>query len=324
MSDAPSANPLGAGSDIITATEKISQLLNPEPEGQPGTEEATEPANQDQGEPAQAEPVYDEATGRYRDPATNKFVKGPEQETEGDDYTPPEDHNVTEEGADVDTTAEPEEPGEESESEELADTVDGLAEQLGLDASELAESLKARVKINGEESEVTLSELVKGYQMEGDYRLKTAELSEQRRAVQDAEAEIAKRRDAFQSQLDPMLAQLKQYVEVDEQYLNQLAAEGRSDEYLQYKHAADMRRAELERANQAKQTLEQEKTAEQQKQYASLVAENNALLESLKPDWAKDPEKGKQEIANVRRYMKSEWPTRPASTTPCKRRNRKR
>ena len=296
MSDAPSANPLGAGSDIITATEKISHLLSPESTDQPEQEAATDSANQ-----AESEPVYDEATGRYRDPSTNKFVKGPEQETaEGEE---PSDEEAAE-AEEADAGADPEEP--DGEDLELADTVDGLAEQLGIDPSDFTSALKARVKINGEESEVTLSELVNGYQKDGDYRQKTAELSEQRRAVRDAEAEIAKKRDEFSSQLEPLIAQLKQYESIDEQFMNQLAAENRWDELAQYRYAADQRQKQLQQAEQEKQRIEQDKQAEQQKQHTARVAENNRLLEDLKPEWAKDPEKGRQEIAQVRQYMKSE------------------
>ncbi len=54
------------------------------------------------------------------------------------------------------------------------------------------EPAKYTVKIDGVESEVTLDELVKGFQLEADYRRKTQSLAEDRRGVQ---AEIARQKD---------------------------------------------------------------------------------------------------------------------------------
>ena len=277
----PTANPTGADeSGVLKAAEEISQLLNPEaPEAQPEPEAApAEAANQ---------PVYDEATGRYRDPETNQFVKGPEPEAE-EGAEPSEDAPETsEEGADA---ADPEEPGEEY--EELADTLEGLAEQLGMEVSDLSSTLKATVKINGEEQQVTLSELATGYQMEGDYRRKTAEVAEQRRSLEDAQTAVEKQREQFSSQLEPMLDELNQLVTVDEQWLNQLASEGRWEEHAQYRYAADMRKAELTKAQEAKQKLEQENREQAVLKHNQAVEAQEELLKSLKPDWAKDTEKG--------------------------------
>lgn len=63
-----------------------------------------------------------------------------------------------------------------------------IAEALEMPLDQFMGNIKGRVKINGEEKDVTLAELQKGYQMEADYRHKTSELSEQRKAL-DAERE---------------------------------------------------------------------------------------------------------------------------------------
>lgn len=294
---APTATPTtGAEArSVIDAADKISAILNPESQDHPQEEDA--PAETTQPD----EPVYDEATGRYRDPATNKFVKGPESETEESQELSEEDApDPKEEGADAEDSEEPDEDG----TEELADTVEGLAEQLGMDPEEFISSVKATINIDGEEEQVTLSELVRGHFREADYTRKTSALADQRREVEDLQSAIEKQRDEFSSKLEPMLQQLEQYVNIDEQYLNQLAAEGRSDEWFQYKVAADQRAKEFQQAQEAKQKIEKEKAEEQQQKLRQEVAKNEQRLMELRPDWAKDPDKGKKELAAIRGHLK--------------------
>ena len=66
-----------------------------------------------------------------------------------------------------------------------------------------------KVRIDGEEVEVTLEELQSGYSRQQDYTRKTQELSNQRKTIEQQQQELAQR-DAIYSQLLPKLeAQLK-------------------------------------------------------------------------------------------------------------------
>ena len=92
------------------------------------------------------------------------------EETEDED----EDEDEDEEKA---AEAEEEESSEEPEFESLSD----FAEALEISDDDLLDNIKATVKIDGEEKQVTLRELQNGYQKEADYRRKTGDLAEQRR-----------------------------------------------------------------------------------------------------------------------------------------------
>lgn len=76
------------------------------------------------------------------------------------------------------TEAESEEEAEETDEE--ISTLEELAEATGRTAEELLEAMTTTVKVDGETSEVTLSELKAGYQKDRDYRQKTEALKRER------------------------------------------------------------------------------------------------------------------------------------------------
>lgn len=75
------------------------------------------------------------------------------------------------------------------------------------------------VKVNGEEREVTLDELRKGYMMESDYRKKTTEVSESRKAIEAKVADLSSKLEEVENVLkldfnelnSPEFAELKEY-----------------------------------------------------------------------------------------------------------------
>lgn len=97
-----------------------------------------------------------------------------EEEAEDEGFNESEDEDSDED--------EPEEDSEEPQIESLSD----LAEALEIPVEELQANLKTKIKVQGEELEVTLAELAQGYQKDADYRKKTTELSENRRQFEAA------------------------------------------------------------------------------------------------------------------------------------------
>jgi len=69
---------------------------------------------------------------------------------------------------------------DDSESEEQ----DVSAEEAEIQEEEVEELPRYRVKVSGEEVEVTLDELLNGYSRTADYQKKTQSLAEQRKAVE--------------------------------------------------------------------------------------------------------------------------------------------
>ena len=116
----------------------------------------------------------------------------------------PEDDEIEEvEASDEESDAEEsaqdsDEDEAEAEPEETTlETLDDIAKALGVDAESLLANLKMRIKVNGEERLVSLKEAQTGHQLEADYRRKTTELAEQRRAV---EQDFAQRQALYHQQ----------------------------------------------------------------------------------------------------------------------------
>ena len=105
-------------------------------------------------------------------------------ETVAEEPEAPEESDA-EESEEVEATQDSDEDEAESEPEQAAlETIDDVAQALGVDTKDLLANLKMRIKVNGEERLVSLEEAQKGHQMEADYRRKTMELAEQRKAVE--------------------------------------------------------------------------------------------------------------------------------------------
>ncbi len=150
------------------------------------------------------------------------------------------------------------------------ETLDDVAKALGVDADQLMATLKMRVKVNGEESLISLQEAQKGTQLERDYRHKTAELAEQRRAIQaerdqslaqlhqatlEAAAAVQWTEQAIQAELNnPWMAELRQtnpaeWVARQQEVQSKLGAlhQARQQAQSQYAQAMQMQQAQQQR-----------------------------------------------------------------------------
>lgn len=156
-----------------------------------------------------------------------------------------------------------------------------------------------KVRVDGEEVEVTLEELQSGYSRQQDYTRKTQELSEQRKNVDKQREELAQR-DAIYSQLLPRLeAQLKGEM-ADEPDWNKLVDEDPAM-YVRQKQIWDEKKEKL-RATQAEQRrLEEENAKKQQEQIAQMVQEGQQKLLELIPEW-QDPEVATKDKLAIREY----------------------
>ena len=121
-----------------------------------------------------------ERIGGILDPKPQKEVKEAPEPS-------PEPEKVAEAPAQESTDA-PDQPQEAApqETQEQPDfsSIQELAEALGLPVDDFLGKIKGKVKINGVEQDVTLADMRNGYQMEADYRRKTSELAEQRKAFE--------------------------------------------------------------------------------------------------------------------------------------------
>ena len=111
-------------------------------------------------------------------------------------------------------------PSNESEDDDSEESVDfnleNLARHLNVEVDDLYE-MQLPIKVNGEESQAQLRELVKNYQLESAINQKSMKLSEQLKQTENEREQIRRERELYQSQLTPFLQQLNQLVDQDNQ-----------------------------------------------------------------------------------------------------------
>lgn len=138
-----------------------------------------------------------------------------------------------------------------------------------------------RVKVQGEEIEVTQDELLKGYSREADYTRKTAQLAEQRRElerqVEQAKAEYAQKLNATLEQLgavDPILSDARQtdWAKLAEEN----PAEYVAKQARVQQHLAKLNAVQAERANASKEAI------------AAATKKGREELVKHFPEWADD------------------------------------
>lgn len=131
-----------------------------------------------------------------------------------------------------------------------------------------AESQRYRVKVRGEEKDVTLDDLKKGYMMESDYRQKTSELSKHREQIE------AKQRD-----IDAQLEEAKTLIDLELETLNspemQELKETDPESYLKQFDKIQSKIKRLERLNEKRQIDRQAKHQE------LIQKEQEALLRAI-------------------------------------------
>jgi uncharacterized protein YeeX (DUF496 family) len=156
-----------------------------------------------------------------------------------------------------------------------------------------------KVRIDGEEVEVTLEELQSGYSRQQDYTRKTQELSQQRKTIEQQQQELAQR-DAIYSQLLPKLeAQLKGELAGEPDW-NKLYEDDPVG-YVREKQLWDEKKEKLNATQAEQQRLQQEAAQKQQEQIALMVQEGQQKLLELIPEW-QDPEVATKDKLAIREY----------------------
>ena len=241
-------------------------------------------------------PTALQTEGELATSAFESFLTPQEEEKVEEAVTNEVEEEVIEED-ELPEAAELEEEMVEDEESDFDDEIDD-EEQTEVE-EEQEQPTYYKVRVDGEEVEVTLEELQSGYSRQQDYTRKTQELSEQRKTIDKQQEELAKR-DAIYSQLLPRLeAQLKGEM-ANEPDWNRLYEDDPVG-YVREKQLWDERKEKL-RATQAEQRrLEEENAKKQQEQIAQMVQEGQQKLLELIPEW-QDPEVATKDKLAIREY----------------------
>ncbi len=198
-----------------------------------------------------------------------------------------------------DIAQEAEEVTQEAQSDEEQSEYGGDVEEQ----EEVQEQPRYKVKASGEEIEVTLDDLIKGYQREADYTKKTQTLAEQRKQV-EAERQVIEQaktqRDQYQERLAMIESALKTYAPQENLealketdpigYAVKVAEQTQREKQLQ---AVQLERARIAQQQQAEQS---------QSLNSHLAAEAQKLAEAI-PEYA-DEQKSVQVKKDIREYAK--------------------
>ena len=173
-------------------------------------------------------------------------------------------------------------------------------EEEQTDVEEEAPQLQTfTVKVDGQEVEVTQEELVNGYSRQQDYTRKTQELSQQRKTIEQQQAELAQR-DAIYSQLLPkMEAQLKGELANEPDWENLYSDDPVG--YVREKQLWDQKKEKLQAVTAEQQRLQQEALVKQQQQIQQFVEYGNKRLLEIIPEW-QNPEIAAKEKLAIRDY----------------------
>lgn len=166
------------------------------------------------------------------------------------------------------------------------------------------EPKKARIKVNGEELELSEDELINFAQQGVDYTKKTQQLAEQRKAL-EAEAksviEARQLRDAYAERLQV----LAQVLSAPDQDTN--LEELKENDPVGYAVAvAEMQQKEkqLQAINAERYRIAQEQQAEQAQALQQFMQQQAEQLKTMLPEYA-DPEKGEALRADMRKFAKN-------------------
>ena len=225
----------------------------------------------------------------------------PEEDKVEDAVT--ETEEAVEEEVLVEELESPEDLEEDVEDDEEFDEEDELDEEQTDVEEEALQPQTFTVKVDGQEVEVTQDELINGYSRQQDYTRKTQELAQQRKTIEQQQAELAQR-DAIYSQLLPkMEAQLKGEL-ANEPDWNALYEDDPVG-YVREKQLWDEKKEKLSAVSAEQQRLQQEAFAKQQEQIAKAVEYGNQRLLEIIPEW-QNPEVAAKEKAAISEYAMRE------------------
>ena len=174
-----------------------------------------------------------------------------------------------------------------------------------VEEEELEEPQRFKVKAAGEEKEVTLEELMQGYQLGADYTKKTQELAENRKAV-EAEAraiiEAKQVRDTYAQRLQS----IEQFLTQGQDSPEDLADMKENDPIGYAVKVAELteKKEQLAQVRAEQQRIAQQQQAEHQQSMAQLVQQEAQKLSQVLPEFS-DPTKGEQIRNEIRNYGKS-------------------
>lgn len=169
---------------------------------------------------------------------------------------------------------------------------------------ELQETRTFKVKVNGEEIEVTEDELINGYSRQQDYSRKTQELAERRKQIEAEQAEIETERAQYEQLLPALKQQLEQQVqqEPDWDALYERDPIEATKLERQWRQVKEQRQAQIEAVEAEQKRLNELRQSKMQAEQRRYMEEQQRKLPELIPEW-KDAKRAEAEAKQIRDYL---------------------
>lgn len=223
-------------------------------------------------------PKEEETIGKQEEPKEEIKQDSPEPQNEESETDQPQEQEIKEEESQEETS---EDVSQDEEQSDVQEKPDSTEDQLH------------KVKVAGQEFDVTLDELRNGYQRDADYRQKTEELSNQRKQFQ---SESEKQRLDYSQKLN----ELNQSLSVAQQDLNAEINSADLDKLYDEDptEAARVERKLKKKQDALNQSLQKAQT-EQKQQFETFLQDQQRKLVSKMPEFS-DPAKASSLKANMK------------------------
>ena len=193
----------------------------------------------------------------------------------------------------------------EEESEDEPEATEEEDEDSDEDEVQVEERKTFRVKAGGEEKDVTLEELVSGYQKGDDYTKKSQTLAEQRK-VMEAEAKAIQEAQHLREEYQARLGQVSQILQQNDADYSDLEQLKENDPIAYAVKVAEKTEntKKMQVIQQEQARLAQESNQYRANQQAQFVAEQSKMLTEKVKEFS-DPKKAEQIKNDIRSFGKS-------------------
>jgi hypothetical protein len=162
---------------------------------------------------------------------------------------------------------------------------------------------KYRVRVNGEEMEVTLNELREGFQLKSDYTRKAQELASSRQEIDQRAQAIEQERQRYSQILDAMKERYESLIPAEPDW--ESLAKNDPVQYTRQRAAWDSLQKQLGQVEQERYRVRQEQTGQQQQQYAAYLQQQREAMLAKRKELA-DPEKWQEFFSTHNNYAINE------------------
>lgn len=248
-----------------------------------------------------------EQTAEEVEPTAEGVADGDSQEGDGETSQETEAAEDTE----VEASDQSEDEGEESsdDGQWTPDSLDELAEALEMEPETVAETMKVKIKADGEESEATLKDVIKSYQLESTLNKRLEAHANERKAFEAQTTQLVETLQQRLQDVETTASAMEQLLFQDYQSVNwdELKNEDPTEYMLKQQEMRD-RYASIEQVkNQLSEKQQADTQAQQQEQQKQIAAylehQKQALLEKV-PEWS-DQKQRETDLKSLQEYLRS-------------------